>query len=122
MTVLDILNSVKKRFPNTDATEICQIVNELEKRFVGEIFSLCGLEVRTTPLNPEQDLNTPLLLENEHILIYVYYAYWALSVKEMDMDGANSFAGIFNERFVALAIYYRRKYLPTKNTLLSGGV
>ena len=122
MTVLDILNSVKKRFPNTDIDEICQIVNELEKRFVSEIFSLCGLDVRTTPLDPVKDLATPLLLENEYFLIYVYYVYWVLSIKEMDMDAANSFAGIFNERFISLAIYYRRKYLPTKNTLLSGGI
>ena len=80
------------------------------------------MEVRTTPLDPKEDLNTPLLLENEHFLIYVYYLYWTLAIKEMDTDGANAYADIFNEKFISLSVYYRRKYLPVKNTLLSGGV
>ena len=122
MTVLDILNSVKVHFPNTEIGEICQIVNELEKRLIGEIFSLCGLDVRNTPLDPTKDLNTPLILDNEHFLIYIYYVYWALAIKDMDTDGANAYANIFNEKFMSLSIFYRRKYLPVKNTLLSGGV
>ncbi len=122
MTVLDVLNSVKRRFPNAEVNEICQTVNELEKRLIGEIFSLCGLDVRNTPIDLKENPDTPLLLEAEHFLLYVYYVYWVLSIKEMDMDGANAFANIFNEKFCALAISYRRKYLPIKNTLLSGGV
>lgn len=122
MTLLDITNVVKNKFPNSEINEVCHIVNELELRVVNEIFSPCGLSARTEVLSPETDANTPLILSEEYILLYVYYTYWAFSLKEMDLEAANVYSTVFNEKWNELAVFYRRNHTPTKKVLLSGGI
>ena len=122
MTLFDIVNAVKKRFPNSDISEICQMVNELEHRVNNEIFSPCGISARTEKLNHETDLHAPLILCKENILVYVYYAFWVLSLKEMDLDAANAYSTVFNNKWCELAVFYRRNHIPLKKTGLSGGI
>lgn len=122
MTLFDIFNAVKERFPNTDIKEVCQLVNELESRLVSEIFSPHGIAVRTQRLNEETDTYTPLLLEEENILLYVYFSFSILSLKEMDFEAANAYSTAFNQKFSELSTLYRRNYTPINNVQLSGGV
>ena len=122
MTLFDILTATKERFPNAKAEEVCRIVNEVEKRLVDEIFSPHGIKVRTERLTAETDIYSPLILNGEDILIYVYFVFSIYSLKELDFSAANAYSAAFNEKFSDLSVNYRRKFLPVKNTLISGGV
>lgn len=121
MTYFDIVSAVKERFPNSDAKEICEVVKGLEQRIIDEIFSPHGIEA-SHKNSTEEIIHSPTLLSKENILIYVYYVFSIFSLKEMDVDSANAYSAAFNENFSELAILYRRKYTPVKNTGFSGGI
>ena len=122
MTLLNIITAAMERFPDVSGTEICLIVNELESRLIDEIFSPSGISVRTERLDPETDLNTALLLGEENILLYVYFIFSVLSLRELDFNAANAFSTVFNEKFSELSVFYRRNNPPVKKTVLSGGI
>ena len=122
MKLLDIDAAVKERFPEVELYEVCRIVNDLEHKLACEIFSPCGISVRATPLNFNTDAHTALLLNEEHILLYVYYVFWMLSLNEMNLEVANAYSALFSEKYNRLAIFYRRSYTPIKNTRLTGRI
>lgn len=122
MTLFNIASTVNERFPNTDITEICQIVNELEFRLVNEIFSPHGIEARAEKLNPEADIHTAFVLGDEYLSLYLNFLFSILSLKELDFDAANVYSAAFNQSFSELSALYRRNNTPIKNTLLRGGI
>lgn len=120
MNLLDIDTAVTERFPEAEPNTICQLVNDLEHRINCEIFSPCGIEARNEPLDFRTDTHMPLLLDDGYLLLYVYYVFWGLSINEMNLESANSYSALFNEKYNKLAIFYRRNYMPIKNTPITG--
>ena len=122
MTLSSIASTVNERFPKVSITEISQIVNELESRLINEIFSPHGISVRTEKLNPETDINTPFILEDDNLYLYVYFLFSVLSIKELDFEASNAYSVAFNQKFSELSAAYRRNNTPVKNIPLSGGI
>lgn len=122
MTLLNIVTAARERFPDAAETEICLIVNELESRLINEIFSPHGISVRAQRLDPEGDMNTELLLGEENRLLYLYFVFSLLSLRELDFNAANAFSTVFNEKFGELSAFYRRNNPPLKKIALSGGI
>ena len=122
MDLLHVDTVVKERFIESELFQVCRVVNDLEQRLVCEIFSPCGIEVRATPLNFRDDAHTPLLLGDEHLMLYVYYVFWIFSITEMDLEAANAYSSLFYEKYNKLAVFYRRKYAPIKNPKLTGRI
>lgn len=122
MTLFDVITTVNKEFPNADGVDICHMVNELQSKITSEIFSPHGIITPYESLNYKTDVNTRLLLDNEYRSIYFYYIYSLLYLKELDFENANSYSVLFNQSFEELAISFRRKYKPIKNTPLKGGI
>lgn len=122
MTLYDILTATKERFSNAKDTEVCRLVNEVESRLIDEIFSPHGVEVRTERLDPQTDINSSLILDDEDFLLYVYFVFSIFAVKELDFSTANAYSVAFNEKFSQLSVRYRRKFTPVKNIPLKGGI
>lgn len=122
MTLLNIISAVEERFPNADTMETEKIVNGLEQRIIDEIFSPNGIEPFNGNGDAESSADSPLLLSDDNILLYVYYVFAVFSLKEMDITAANAYSVAFNERFAELAALYRRKNMPIKKTKLCGGI
>ena len=122
MTLYDILTATKERFSNAKDTEVCRLVNEVESRLIDEIFSPHGIEVRTERLDPQTDINSSLILDDEDFLLYVYFVFSIFAVKELDFSTANAYSVAFNEKFSQLSVRYRRKFTPVKNIPLKGGI
>jgi len=119
MTLLNLITKVKERFPSVEPKELCQIIAELERRVIDEIFSPCGISVDATASN---DINSPLMLGEENLSLYIYFVYAVLAIKELDFEASNAYSSVFNEKFKELAVHYRRSNLPVKNTFLRGGI
>lgn len=122
MTLLNIVTATRERFPDVSEKEVCLIVNELESRLINEIFSPYKIEVCDKKLSVDADMQVPLLLGEENILLYVYFISSVLSFRELDFNAANAFATAFNEKFSELSAFYRRNNTPAKNIKLSGGI
>ena len=120
MKLLDIDTAVKERFPEVELYTICRLVNDLEHKINCEIFSPCGIDARREPLDVRSDTHSPLILEDGYLLLYVYYVFWGLSINEMNLEAANYYSALFNEKYNKLAIFYRRNYKPIKNTAITG--
>lgn len=122
MTLFNIISAVEERFSYCDTKEVTKIVRGLEQRIIDEIFSPYGIELSVKCDEEIKNIYAPLILNDEHILLYVYYVFSVLALKEMDIDSANAYSVAFNEKFAELSALYRRKNVPVKNTKLSGGV
>jgi len=122
MTLFNVITTVNKHFPDATKNEICCIVNELEQRIYDEIFSPNGIARPRRKLEPQGDINEKLFLEEENISLYVYFINALLSFLEKDFEGFNSYSALFNEKWEELAAFYRRNFIPPKNTLLKGGI
>ena len=122
MTLFDIITSVNKQFPDTNGKDICHITNELEEKIFSEIFSPNGIGRPRPKLNHKEDINAELFLGEENLSLYLFFIFAILSIRELDFENSNAYSNLFNEKFKDLAVFYRRNYTPTKNTLLKGGI
>ena len=121
MTLLNIMTKVKERFSNADVKDVCCMVNELENRLMYEIFSPHGVECRHRELDVKKDMNTPLILDEKNISLYIYFIFAVLSLRELDFEASEAYSTLFNERFSELSVFYRRNNIPLKNAPLKGG-
>ena len=120
MTLLNLTTEVKKHFEGADISDVRRLAGELEMKLCNEIFSPHGIEC---PGNlSKRDVNEPLLLDDCHISLYLDYIFAVLSREEADIEAANAFSTLFNQRLSELAVYMRRNNLPVKNTPLKGGI
>lgn len=121
MTLLSLITEIKEVFPEQDEVEICAAVNELENTIRCEIFSPSGIECRKQLLDVKEDITERLLLDEEYKSLYTDYLKAVFSLRNSDSDETNIYTELFNTKFKALQVQFRRKYLPKKVTYLKGG-
>ena len=121
MTLLNLITLIKKHFPNATDKDICYYTNELESRLSSEIFSPAGMVCRVQHLDVKNDADTPLLLGNEYLSIYINYIFAIISMQNSDFETSNIHSELFNQKFSELAVQIRRTHKPIKNTPITGG-
>ncbi len=122
MTLEKLMVAVKKEMPDADGEIICRAVNELEHRIREEIFIPAGIVCRKDLLDFKKDHSTALILGDEQTALYISYVCASISLLESDVQKYNDFSASFNQRFMELAVEYRRRYLPKKTTPIRGGI
>lgn len=121
MTLLNLITLIKRHFPDATDRDICHYTNELESRLSDEIFSPAGMDCRVKPLDVTKDTDTPLLLDNEHLSLYINYIFAIISMQNSDFETSNIHSELFNQKISELAVQIRRTHKPIKNTPITGG-
>jgi len=121
MTLQQLIHIIKKDFSNASSSDICRIVNELEYRISKEILKPAGLPCREQLLLDKTDMNTPLLIGEQYLVIYTSYISAFISMLESDWERANAFSEIFNQKYSEFATQIRKSHIPVTKTAIKGG-
>lgn len=121
MTLQQLIHIIKKDFPKANSADICRVVNELEYRISKEILKPAGLPYREQLLLEKTDLNTPLLIGEQYLVIYTSYISAFISMLESDWERANALSEIFNQKYSELATEIRKSHIPVTKTAIKGG-
>lgn len=121
MTFKDFLITIKDKYPNAKNELILSAVNDLEEKLTTEILLPAGLGGQKAPLDL-LNTDTELLLKNEDAFIYEAYVTSIIALDEKDFTSFNAYSALFNERFDALAVKFRKENMPKKSTQITGGM
>ena len=121
MTFKDFLITIKDKYPNAKNELILSAVNDLEEKLTTEILLPAGLGGQKAPLDL-LNTDTELLLKNEDVFIYEAYVTSNIALDEKDFTSFNAYSALFNERFDALAVKFRKENMPKKSTQITGGM
>lgn len=120
MTLKEFIIEVKNNYPSVEKEKVVKAVCQLEDKILGEIFSPSGVK-NEVDISVDADIDRPLILSN-YDRLYTSYITSILALEDGDFEVANAHTAAFNLLFSQLAAEYRRKFIPIKNTPISGGV
>lgn len=120
MEIIRLISALNEKFGFADGDFVCAAVNSLEKRIREEILAPAGIIHRKTPLDPDKDMHTALLLEDDCFNLYFYYTAALISAEQCDSERANIYKDLFNQMYRETAVAFRRKYCPVSDLKIGG--
>lgn len=121
MTFNTLLLWAKREFDFSDLSFIASSINLLEKRLETEIFIPADMPCPQRVLT-ENSKKEKLLLPEEFYNLYTAYTAMLISAQRCDGQMATFYQALFEDILERVKVYYRKKFLPSKNVELGGGI